>query len=92
MYPSIVELCLQTNIFAFFLVLCAQDLELIRLQGRLDVGGVWRVSAGVEGGDSVGATHKVATATLWGMCALLWGALQWCEDYQQRRRTAKTVS
>lgn len=31
MYPGIVELCLQTDVFAFFLVLRAQDLELIGL-------------------------------------------------------------
>lgn len=29
-YPSVVELCLHANIIAFFLVLCAQDLELCR--------------------------------------------------------------
>lgn len=43
LYPCVVELCLEADVLAFFLVLCAQDLELVGLQRRLDVGGVCRV-------------------------------------------------
>lgn len=33
MYPGVVEFCLEADVLAFFLVLCAQDLEFIGLQG-----------------------------------------------------------
>jgi hypothetical protein len=39
--PSVVEFCLETNVFAFFLVLGAKNLELFWFERVLYIGGVW---------------------------------------------------
>lgn len=62
-YPCIVELCLKADVFAFFLILCAQDLQLVGLEGRLDIGGVCRVSAVGESRSRAGAAHRAVMAT-----------------------------
>ena len=38
--PGIVELGLKADIFTFLLILCAQNLELVRLERRLYVGSI----------------------------------------------------